>query len=485
MDSITLSITDGINSATKTIDIDLRSDQRPSFVDGLERRLEVSEGGAVTLGLRNLAATDDVVDAERLTFHVLQQPEFGEIRVDGIAGHRFTQRDLARGAVQYAHTSGEIGHAGVTDLVTVTVSDRALQMDVSNPVPLIDIEFDVVPRDNSPPQLVVAGPVLISGGQAAAITPAVMSARDDDSPEEALTFVVAQTPMWGFLERSKTTTRSGRSQTSRRVSTFTLSDLREGAVQYVPSNLSKGGPPSDSFSVYVTDGKNRSPLGHIDVAVLSPNLSLPDFSIEEVVVGEGGRKEVEVSVSGEQAENLEDAERLVVSLAEMPQHGRVVLETRTATGPAGTMEVEMRDISVADLRTAGVRLVYQHDGSESSEDSFELTLSNGNQVAKKTVGVIIQAINDQLPQLIRNEPTTVDFGGTVTLSDEQLLATDVDSFDDEIYFVVLSRPKRGALQLMTSERYHFDLDPMSSKAVWIQVFVSLFYNINGFFRKKQ
>lgn len=380
MDSLTLSITDGINSVTKTIDIDLRSDQRPSFVDGLERRLEVSEGGTVTLGLRNLAATDDVVDAERLTFHLLQQPEFGEIRIDEKAGHRFTQRDLARGAVRYAHTGGEIGHAGVTDLITVTVSDRKLQMDVSSPVPLVDIEFDVVPRDNSPPQLVVSGPVLISGSQAAAITPAIMSAVDDDSPEEALTFVVAQTPMWGFLERSKTTTRSGRSQTSRRVSTFKISDLREGAVQYVPSNLPKGGPPSDSFSVYVTDGKNRSPLGHIDVAVLPPTVSLPDFSIEEVVVREGGRKEIEVNVGGEEADDVESAERLVVSIAEAPLYGRVVLETSTATGPAGTVEVEMRDISVADLRTAGVRLVYQHDGSESSEDSFALTLSNGNQV---------------------------------------------------------------------------------------------------------
>jgi len=350
-------------------------------------RYKVLEGGSVTLGLRNLAATDDVVDPERLTFHVLQQPELGEIRVDGnsAAQHRFTQRDLARGAVQYAHTGGEIGHSGVTDLVTLTVSDRQLQMDAASPVvPLVDIEFDVVPRDDSPPELVVAGPVLISGAQPAPITPAVLTARDPDSREEALTFVVAQTPMWGFLERSKTTTRSGRSQTSRRVSTFTVSDLREGAVRYVPSNLSRGGPPSDSFSVYVTDGKNRSPLGHIDVAVLPPSVpSLPEFGVAAVVVEEGGRKQVEVTVSGEGAQSLEDAERLVVSLAEAPRHGRVVLETGTSAGAAaGTLEVEMRDISVADLRTAGVQLVYQHDGSESAEDSFALTLSNGNQVIR-------------------------------------------------------------------------------------------------------
>lgn len=79
VDSITLSVSDGINSVTKTIDIDLRSARRPSFVDGLERRLEVQEGGAVTLSLRNLAAMNDVVDADKLTFHVLQPPELGEV----------------------------------------------------------------------------------------------------------------------------------------------------------------------------------------------------------------------------------------------------------------------------------------------------------------------------------------------------------------------------------------------------------------------
>ena len=156
--------------------------------------------------------------------------------------------------------------------------------------------------------------MLISGAQPAAITPAVLTASDPDSPEEALRFVVAQTPMWGFLEHVKTTTRSGRSQTSRRVSAFTLSDLREGVVRYVPSNLSRGRPPSDSFSVYVTDGRNRSPLAHIDVAVQPPSASLPEFSVANVVVTEGGRKELEVRVSGEGEESWEDAERLVESL---------------------------------------------------------------------------------------------------------------------------------------------------------------------------
>ena len=113
VDSITLSVSDGINSVTRTIDIDLRSDQRPAFVDGLERRLQVPEAGSVTLSSRNLAATDDVADAASLTFHVLQKPQHGEIRVDGTEVHRFTQRDVARGAVQYVHTGGEVGQVRI------------------------------------------------------------------------------------------------------------------------------------------------------------------------------------------------------------------------------------------------------------------------------------------------------------------------------------------------------------------------------------
>jgi len=84
--------------------------------------------------------------------------------------------------------------------------------------------------------------------------------------------------------------------------------------------------------------------------------------------------------------------------------------------------------------------------------------------------VIVQAINDELPRLLVNEPANVEFGGTVTLTGDQLNAADDDNFDDEIFFLLLSRPTRGALQLMTSERYHAELDPLSSKAVWIQVF---------------
>jgi len=83
--------------------------------------------------------------------------------------------------------------------------------------------------------------------------------------------------------------------------------------------------------------------------------------------------------------------------------------------------------------------------------------------------VTVEAVNDELPQLIHNSAATVEFGGTVTLTDNQLKATDVDNPHSQIHYVLLSRPTRGALQRMTSNRHHPKLGPSTSKAVWIQV----------------
>ena len=108
------------------------------------------------------------------------------------------------------------------------------------------------------------------------------------------------------------------------------------------------------------------------------------------------------------------------------------------------------------------------------QDTFALTLSNGNQIARDAANVAIEPVNDELPRLTRNEPASVDFGGTVTLTGDQLRATDVDDVNGRIYFVVLTRPKRGTLQLMTSDVHPAGRDPGSSKSVWIQV-CSLFH----------
>jgi hypothetical protein len=507
-DKFSLSVFDGLHKVISGIQVIVRppaSVPPPTFLDNLIGRVEVDEGGEVTITASNLAATGGPRGAEQqLTFHVLKSPEFGELRLDlsaivtpalpddgdksttsngsalsraPVAGaatvvYRFTQADVTRGAVRYVHTGGEIGRDPVVDVLTVTVTenDQPLRMQPSSPVPLKDVEVIVVPRDNAAPQLVVGGPIRVSAGQrTAAITPDIITARDVDSPDETLTFVVTQTPMWGFIERSKTMSgsaaaaRSGRSQTSRRVTSFSLNDLREGTVQYVPSNLAKGGgPPSDSFSIYVTDGRNRSPPTQIEVSVTSSQSAadprLPEFRVvESLTVDEGGEQEFEVQLADRTLSRIVltggvtpagvGVGQLVLSLAIAPVHGKLVLVERQGSD-GRTRQTDMREMTLAQ---PSVRLIYRHDGSESREDGFTLSLTdtaNNNAAFRKSVIVVVRAVNDESPILVRNSAASVDFGGALTISNNFLKATDIDNFADEVYFVVAGKPKRGDLELL-------------------------------------
>lgn len=142
----------------------------------------------------------------------------------------------------------------------------------------------VRPVDSVPPQLVLGGPlvvVAVGSGTAVRLTAEVISAWDFDSGEGDLTFVVYRNPLWGSLVRSSgRTSRSERSEARHSAAaagaaSFTLPDLKDGAIQYLQS--SQPLPPngrgarllSDSFLVYVTDGKQNSTVGKVEVAVVN------------------------------------------------------------------------------------------------------------------------------------------------------------------------------------------------------------------------
>jgi len=405
--------------------------------------VNVSEFAEVSLTSENLAATDNDTDDRLLNFILVKLPEFGEIRVGPKKVDQFSQGELLDGRVRYVHTGKEIGRSPIKDIVTFTVLDQSPPA-AAETIPLIDLEVTVEPVDNSPPELLVGGPLLVQEGKAACITADIVSARDVDSQDEALLFVVAQTPMWGFLERSKGTSRSGRSQTSRRISSFTLSDLRDGTVLYVPSNLSKGSPPSDSFFIYCTDGQNHSPLSQIEISVLPPNIKLPDFELANIVVDEGGEIAIRVQMTGDIGGRQKNSEVSTLSVATPPLHGELILAR--SEPQKGTKEVRFHEVAVEDLEGPEVQLIYRHDGSESKDDRFALSLSEGIHVVKRTCMVVVLPVNDAKPALLRAGPLYVDYGGTRLITNSVLKAVDDDSRNSDIYFIIVTTPRKGTIE---------------------------------------
>ncbi len=127
--------------------------------------------------------------------------------------------------------------------------------------------------------------------------------------------------------------------------------------------------------------------------------------------------------------------------------------TITAVPANGTLEFNAVALQVGDTFTqqqfgAIINIVYIHDGSETTSDSFEFTVTDGNTtLPAETFNIAINPINDP-PSLDMNEPLSVAEGGTGTIiTPDNLLATDPDDIDTDLIYEVTAIPGNGELRL--------------------------------------
>jgi len=69
------------------------------------------------------------------------------------------------------------------------------------------------------------------------------------------------------------------------VTTFTMSELQDGLVQYIRSNRSSPNDPlHDSFDVFVSDGLQNSTTGKVEIAFDRPKTTRLDFQVDPIQV---------------------------------------------------------------------------------------------------------------------------------------------------------------------------------------------------------
>ncbi|GFR64512.1 FRAS1-related extracellular matrix protein 1, partial [Elysia marginata] len=92
---------------------------------------------------------------------------------------------------------------------------------------------------------------------------------------------------------------------------------------------------------------------------------------------------------------------------------------------------------------------YLQDGSDVQEDTFTLKLMDGNNHAIKKMTIQIVPIDDQTPTLSKNlrPQLIVSEGEEATISTRILAATDEDTNDESLVFLIVRQPRFGVLQL--------------------------------------
>ena len=199
----------------------------------------------------------------------------------------------------------------------------------------------------------------------------------------------------------------------------TLTLLGDGQIRYSHDGTNS---TSDQFSYTIADSNTLlSNTATVSVSIQSPNVG-PTANNDQATVAEGGTVNIPVLVNDTDPDNsIDTASVLIVNT---PTHG-------TAT-----------------LGVGGV-VIYTHDGSNTTVDSFTYRVSDvsGSPSGLATVSIAITPTND--PPVAQNDSAIVQSGTPKIIN---LAANDSDSDDglDLTSIEIVSQPSQGTLSVNTN-----------------------------------
>ncbi|KAL3234109.1 hypothetical protein MRX96_022850 [Rhipicephalus microplus] len=309
--------------------------------------------------------------------------------------NRFSLQDLLKRKVFYVHGGIETGVSGSSDLFQLSITDDSGTRRIDDAL----IHVKVEPVDSVPPRVLIGPSLAVPEGGKATITRVHLSATDVDTSDEDILCSIDVQPSHGYVENLSPLPGSERVHTGVPVSAFTSAEVISGWINYVQSIHRGFEPLEDNFTFVCSDGVNTSPKHKFHVQITPKN-------------------------------------------DEPPQHGKV-LSTRT-------LQLESFD---SDDVAAPFFVVYRHDDSETTADSFELSVSDGQHESRKHISVIITPVDDETPRLTVNDGLEVGLEEKKAITNRVLRAQDIDSDDSSLTYILRDIPRHGRLQVLNSTTY--------------------------------
>ncbi|KAI4882429.1 hypothetical protein NFI96_008006 [Prochilodus magdalenae] len=449
-DLFKLDVTDGVHIVPITVRISVKpvDDEMPTLslpAGTIGSHLDVLENGATEITTGVIQGKDEDTDDLRLTFIVEDAPSFGEILVNGMSSSRFTQADIINGLVVYAHTSGEIGLSSKQDSFNLTLTDMSDEWVVGgNKVSGVRVHVTILPVDSQSPVVTVGPTFSVMEGDKNTIGGHHITVKDDDTLSEDILCTIIVQPTSGYVENISPAPGSEKSRSGTAVSAFTISDVNDGHVRYVQSIHKGVEPVEDRFTFRCSDGVNFSERQFFSIVIVPTNDEKPEIFMREFVVMEGMNIIIDTPVLNGADADI-PAEDLTFIVSEPPKHGFILNQLSTASIPITNFTLEQ-------IKEAS-SIIYEHDDSETTEDEFKVILTDGKHSVEGTVMVMIIPVDDETPRLAVNDGLEVDVGETKEINSKVLKATDLDSDDDSLAFIVRYGPGQGFLQRKTELGY--------------------------------
>uniref|UniRef100_A0A3Q1AK86 FRAS1-related extracellular matrix protein N-terminal domain-containing protein n=1 Tax=Amphiprion ocellaris TaxID=80972 RepID=A0A3Q1AK86_AMPOC len=442
-DHIVFRISDGRHSVRHKFPINVlpKDDSPPFLINNVA--VEVQEGGAVRLQEYMLLATDLDSSDDYILYHTVSAPQAGQFcwfsgPPAGLPVDRFLQKDLLQGLIFYQHSGDEM----FEDSFDLKLSD-------SHQPPNLSQTYVFPVKD----QLPVEAPgsvrfLTVKETEVVFITQTHLNFSDLEHPNMDLTYNITQpcfSPVHpglmdaGRLFYTDTSSSMKRDHMVPVLKSFTQNAVNHLKVAFMPPVEDIGPEPlfvQFVFSVSDVHGGTVSGLT-FNITVLPVDDQAPQAFTNLLQVEEGGAAFV-------------TEENLLVQDRDSPEAAlRVELQR-----PAGRGRLELQGLtllpgeafSLLDLRA--LRLRYIHDDSETTEDEVGLKVTDGLNSVDVILQIQVLPMNDEPPQLgggLRSA-LSCEEGGRVQVTVDYLSATDRDSDEARLTYMLARSPGRGELQ---------------------------------------
>uniref|UniRef100_A0A3Q3R891 FRAS1-related extracellular matrix protein N-terminal domain-containing protein n=1 Tax=Monopterus albus TaxID=43700 RepID=A0A3Q3R891_MONAL len=438
-DHIIFRISDGRHSIRHKFPINIlpKDDSPPFLINNVA--VEVQEGGAVQVEEYMLLASDLDSSDDYILYQIVSSPR-AALR-PGMA--TFLQRDLLQGQIYYQHS----GEEQFEDSFDFTLSDSHQPPNLSQTYTVVVHVFPV--KDQLPVE--VSGSVrslTVKETEVVYITEAHLHFIDREHPETDLTYVITQpcfSPLHpglmdaGRLFYTDSTNTMKKDHMVPILKSFTQHAVNHRKVAFMPPVEDIGPQPlfvQFIFSVSDHHGGTISGL-LLNITVTPVDDQAPEAFTNLLQVEEGGGAFVtEGHLLVQDRDTRKEALRVVVQRTAL--HGWLELQGQTL--------LQGDTFTLQDLR--GLRLRYIHDDSETAEDEVGLTVTDGLNSADVVLPIQVLPMNDEPPQLgagLRGE-LSCEEGGRVQVTVDYLSATDRDSDDSRLTYMLARSPGRGELQ---------------------------------------
>ena len=378
--------------------------------------LQILETQHVTITNAEILTTDpDPGDLPaEITYTVTTAPSHGSLLLGSaplgtvgatfttlVAGNTFTQQDINDGLITYDHRDD---NDDATDSFVFDVDDGQGTATTSQ---TFDIEIDNQDEVLDLSRLSLA----VFEADLAFITPAELLTTDPDPgdlPSE-LVYRLSTTPAFGELRLGGTVLGVG--------DEFSQADV-DAANRLAYFHDASNEESNDSFLFTVDDGEH--PFGSPG-RMADQTFTITIVNVEEVIttndpitVLEGSS--VVITENELQTTDIDDAPtQLTYTLASNVQNGQILLVDATSGLTIALDSTSVNRTFTQDDINNG-RLSYVHDGSETSSDSFDFIVNDGQDSAQSaTAAIDVQPANDP-PTITLPNPQEVPENGTLTLS---------------------------------------------------------------------